>query len=114
MRCSAITIYVAGEGQYTLSSGYAVTALAPAVFIDGFYCNGIAARAGPANGLPGSVYQLSVYVPDPAVLVNVNPDLKNFKFPAQSSIQLVMGQGNSLNFANSPMVSQSGVFINIK
>jgi uncharacterized protein (TIGR03437 family) len=111
---SAITIYVAGEGLYTLASGYAVTALAPAVFIDGFYCDGIAAVAGPVDGLPGNVYRLSVYVPDPAALESANPDLKNFKFPAQSSIQLVMGPGNSLNFANSPMVSQSGVFINIK
>ena len=60
------------------------------------------------------MYRLSVYIPDPVALVNANPDLKNLKFPAQSSIQLVMGQGNPLNFANSPMVSQSGVFINIK
>ncbi len=111
---SAITILVAGAGQYTLSNGFAVTALMPAVFIDGFYCNGVAAVIGPVAGLPGNVYQLSVFVPDPAVLAINNPDLKNFKFPAQSGIQLVMGPSNSSNFANSPMVSQNGIFINIK
>ncbi len=111
---SAITIFVAGAGQYSESNGYAVAALMPSVYIDGFYCNGIAAVAGPVMGLPGTVYQLSVFVPDPATLVNINPDLKNFKFPAQSSIQLVMGPTNSLNFANSVMASQSGIFLNIK
>jgi uncharacterized protein (TIGR03437 family) len=111
---SAITILIAGAGQYTLSNGFAVTALMPAVFIDGFYCNGIAAVIGPVAGLPGNVYQLSVFVPDPAALANNNPDLKNFNFPAQSAIQLLMGPSNSSNFANSPMVSQNGIFINIK
>src|SRR4029077_5672362 len=81
---SAITIFAAGAGQYTLSNGYAVTAQTPAVFIDGVYCNGIAAVIGPVNGLPGNVYQLSVLIPDLATLVNNNPDLKNFSFPPQS------------------------------
>jgi uncharacterized protein (TIGR03437 family) len=111
---SAFTIFAAGPGQYTLSNGFAVTSQTPAVFIDGFYCNGIAAIIGPVNGLPGNVYQLSLFVPDPAALVKNNPDLKTFKFPPQSSIQLVMGSPNSLNFANSPTVSQNGIFINIK
>jgi hypothetical protein len=86
----------------------------PAVFIDGFYCNGIAAIIGPVNGLPGNVYQLSVFVPDPAALAISNPDLKNFQFPPQSGIQLVMGPLNSASFPNSAMVSQGGIFINIK
>jgi uncharacterized protein (TIGR03437 family) len=111
---SAITIFAAGAGEYTLSNGYAVTAQTPAVFIDGFYANGIAAKIGPAPGLPGNVYQLSVYVPNPATLVNNDPDLGSFSFPAQSGIQLVMGTPNALNFANSPMASQNGIFINIK
>jgi hypothetical protein len=59
------------------------------------------------------VYQLSVRVPDPAALAQNNPDLKGFRFPAQSQIQLVMGAVNPLNPANSPMRSQSGVYINI-
>ncbi len=105
---SAITIFMAGEGQYTLTDGYAVAQQAPAVFIDGFYCDGIAAKAGRVEGLPGNVYQLSVLVPDPAVLVQNNPDLKNFRFPAESSIQVRMGP------TDSTMLSQTGVFINIQ
>jgi uncharacterized protein (TIGR03437 family) len=104
---SAITIFIAGEGQYTLTDGYAVTPQPPAVFIDGFYCNGIAAKVGPVDGFPGNVYQLSVFVPDPVVLAQNNPDLKNFRFPPQSSIQVWLGPSNS------PMLSQSGVLINI-
>jgi uncharacterized protein (TIGR03437 family) len=111
---SAITIFIAGAGQYTLSDGYAVTAQTSALFIDGFYCNGIAATIGPVDGLPGNVYQLSVFVPNPATLVQNNPDLKNFRFPARSAIQLVMGPLNSLNFGNSQMGSQNGVLINIQ
>jgi hypothetical protein len=38
------------------------------VFIDRIYCNGVAAIAGPVSGLPGNVYQITVYVPDPAVV----------------------------------------------
>ena len=111
---SAVTIFAAGAGQYTQSNGYAVTAQTPAVFIDGFYCNGIAAIIGPVNGLPGNVYQLSVMVPDPATLVKNNPDLKNFTFPPQSSVHLIMGPPGSASFLNSPMVSQGGIFINIR
>ncbi len=103
----AFTIFIAGEGQYTLTDGYAVVPQPPAVFIDGVYCNGIAAKVGPVDGLPGNVYQLSVFVPDPVVLAQNNPDLKNFRFPPQSSIQVWMGP------TNSPILSQSGVFINI-
>ncbi len=111
---SAITILVNGAGQYSLTNGYAVAAETPAVFIDGAYCNGIAAVIGPVNGLPGNVYQLGVYIPDPAALANNNPDLKNFQFPAQSPIQVVMGPPGSLHFGNSQMGSQNGILINIK
>lgn len=110
---SAITIFAAGQGQYTLSGGYAVTTQTPVVLIEGFYCNGIAAIVGPVDGLPGNVYQLSVFVPDLATLVKNNPDLKNFKFPAQSSIRLIMTPPNATTLANSP-ISQNGIFINIK
>ena len=108
---SAVTIFAAGAGAYTVSDGYAATALTPAVFMDGIYCNGISAIIGPVKALPGDVFQLSVFVPNPADLVKNNPDLKNFTFPAESSIQLMMVPTNS---ASSSMVSQSGVFINIK
>jgi uncharacterized protein (TIGR03437 family) len=111
---SVITILAAAPGPYTISNGYAVPALTPAVFIDGIYCNGIGATIESVDGLPGDVFQLSVFVPNPADLVKNNPDLKNFTFPAQSTVQLVMGPANTSNFANSPMVSQNGIFINIK
>jgi len=55
-----------------------------------------------------------VYVPDLATLANNNPDLKNFQFPAQSSVKLVMGPPNSPISASSPMASQNGIYINIK
>jgi hypothetical protein len=47
-----------------------------------------------------------VFIPDLATLVKNNPDLKNFTFPPQSSVRLVMGSPNSS--------SQNGIFINIK
>ena len=105
---SAITILIDGAGPLTFTDGYAVAPQAPAVFVDGFYCNGIAARLGPVAGLPGKVYQLSVYVPDPAALVKNNPDLKNFQFPAQSAIQVRMNPGDPTT------ASQSGVFLNVR
>jgi uncharacterized protein (TIGR03437 family) len=108
---SAVTIFIAGAGQYTLQNGYAVAALMPAVFVDTFYCDGIAATIGAVDGLPGSVYQLGVYIPDPATLAKNNPDLRDFKFPAQSPIQIEMLPPGS---ARSGMISQSGIFINIK
>lgn len=107
---SAFTLFAAGAGPYTLVNGYAVTAQTPSVFVAGFYCKGIAAIMGPVNGLPGNVYQLSMYVPDLATLVADNPDLKNFHFPAQSSLRLAMGDPNSPNYLS----SQDGIYINIK
>jgi uncharacterized protein (TIGR03437 family) len=105
---SEITILINGPGPLTFTDGYAVAPEPPAVFVDGFYCNGLAATFGPVAGLPGAVYKLSVYVPDPAVLAQNNADLKNFQFPAQSSIQVRMGPGAA------PIMSQSGVFLNLK
>jgi hypothetical protein len=83
--------------------GYAVTALPPAVFIDGFYANGIAATVQQVKGLPGGVYAISVYVPTAAGIAAQNPDLKNFVFPAQSSIDIFIGG----------TVSQAGLFVSI-
>ena len=108
---SAITIFAAGIGLYTLDHGYAVAALAPSVYIDGFYAYGIAAVSGPVSGLPGNVYQLSVYVPNPAV---TRPDLPNFHFPPQVSVRLVMGPVSPGNFANSAFVSQGGLALSVK
>lgn len=112
---SAITIFVAAPGQYTLSNGYAVTALTPAVLLDGgIYCNGIAATIGPVNGLPGNVYQIGVYIPTPAALAANDPDLASFTYPAQTGIQIAMGPVSPAAFINSPMASQAGIFVSIK
>jgi uncharacterized protein (TIGR03437 family) len=112
---SAITIFVAAPGQYTLSNGYAVTALTPAVFLDGgIYCNGIAATIGPVNGLPGNVYQIGVKIPTVAALAANDPDLANFTYPAQTGIQIAMGPVSPAAFINSPMASQAGIFVSIK
>ena len=111
---SAITIFATGAGPYTLSAGYAVTALTPAVFIDGFYANGIASVMSPVAGLPGNVYQIGVFVPDPATLVAQNPNLLNFKMPAQVAVRLTIGTVNSLNPENSGYISQPGIVLNVK
>jgi len=58
-----ITIYANGVGAVSFTQGYAVTASPVSVFIDGFYCNGVAAVMGPVAGFSGSVYQLTVIVP---------------------------------------------------
>lgn len=110
---SAITIFATGAGPLSFSGGYAVTALTPSVYIDGFYANGISAVAGPVAGLPGTVYQLSIYVPEPAKLVSANPNLLNFKFPPKVPVQLVIGAVSSLNPINSNTVSQQGLAVSI-
>lgn len=111
---SAITLFVTGAGQYATSGGYAVTDLFPYVFVDVFFANGIAATIGPVQGLPGKVYQLGVYVPDPATLVAYNPNLKNFKMPPQVAVKLVFGTVNPSNPDNSAIISQPGLVLCIK
>ncbi len=111
---SAITIFATGVGQLSFVGPYAVTAQPPSVFIDGFYADGIAATFGPAPGLPGNVYQLSIYVPDPASRAANNPNLKDFKMPPQVAVQLIMSALNPLNPANSNFISQGGVVLNVK
>jgi hypothetical protein len=69
---------------------------------------------GPVAGLPGNVYQISVTVPDPAKLVDQNPNLLNFKMPPQVGVQLVLGTANALNPISSSQISQSGLLLNVK
>jgi uncharacterized protein (TIGR03437 family) len=73
-----ITIFATGVGPVSFTNGYAVTASPVNVFIDGFYASGVAAVMGAVAGFPGSVYQITVYVPNFAA---INPDLKNSTFP---------------------------------
>jgi uncharacterized protein (TIGR03437 family) len=88
---SAITIFSTGVGPITSVNGYAVTATPVAVFVDGFYANGIAAVMKQVPGEPGNVYEIGVYVPDPASLAAQNPDLRNFKFPPQVPVRMLLG-----------------------
>jgi uncharacterized protein (TIGR03437 family) len=86
-----ITIFATGVGKFTTVNGYAVTDLPVAVFVDGFYANGIAAVMKQEPVGPGNVYEIGVYVPDPATLVANNPDLKGFKFPPLVPVTMVLG-----------------------
>ena len=110
---STITIFATGEGLFDTVNGYAVTALTPAVFIDGFYADGVAAVVGPVVGFTGNVYQISVKVSNPAMFANVNPNLTNFTFPPLVGVTLVFGAVNPLNPANSAIISQTGVALSI-
>ena len=98
-----ITIFATGVGPLSFTGGYAVTQYPVSVFVNGFYCNGVAAAMGPVAGFPGDVYQLTVMIPSPAELTANNPDLKNFRFAA-----LV---GLTLRINGAP--SQNGVAISI-
>ncbi len=92
-----ITIFATGIGPVSFTDGYAVTALAGGVYIDGFYCNGVSAVMGPVAGFPGSVYQLKIIVPIPSSLVANNPDLQNFKFPPLVGLIFQIGGGTTQN-----------------
>ncbi len=96
-----ITIMATGVGPLTLTQGYAVTDYPVDMFIDGVYCAGVAATLGAVNGLPGNLYRITVYVPNPAVLfATTNP---GFKFPAQSSVVMKIHGASS----------QTGIVISI-
>ena len=71
--------YIAGS---TRSAKFPVKSAAQnnSAYIDGFDCDGVAAVMGPADGFPGAVYRLTVYVPNPAALAASNPYLLNFTF----------------------------------
>jgi len=60
-----VTIYATGIGPVSFTDGYAVTEFPSNVFIGGVYCDGVAAYLGPVTGFPGSIYRLTVYVPNP-------------------------------------------------
>jgi uncharacterized protein (TIGR03437 family) len=87
-----ITIFANGVGPVSFTNGYAVTASPVNVFVDGFYADGVAAVMGPAAGFPGSVYQITVYVPNFAA---INPDLKNSTFPTVLGLVLQVAGGTS-------------------
>ena len=88
---SPITIFATGVGPLSFVDGYAVTSSLPTVTVGGWYANGIAASFGPVAGFPGSVYQISVYVPRPSDFANVNPTLKGFVLPPTVAVSLEVG-----------------------
>jgi uncharacterized protein (TIGR03437 family) len=90
-----ITICATGVGPVTLDGGFAVTASPVSVYIDGFYADGIAATLGPRAGLPGSVYQISVYVPKPSDYAASNPNLQNFVMPPSVAVTLEVNGAKS-------------------
>jgi uncharacterized protein (TIGR03437 family) len=92
-----ITIYATGVGPVSFTDGYAVTQSPADASIDGFHCDGLAAAMGPVTGFPGSVYQLTVYVPNPAAMAVSNPNLLNFKFPPQVGVVLQINVATSQN-----------------
>jgi uncharacterized protein (TIGR03437 family) len=92
---SAITILATGVGPLSQVGIYAVTEQPVAVFVDGFYANGIAAVTKHVSGLPGDVYEISLTITDPATLVQQNPDLKNFQYPPEVAVTLSVGYTQS-------------------
>jgi uncharacterized protein (TIGR03437 family) len=85
-----ITILVTGMGPMTFDHGYAVTDTPVVASVDGFYANGIAAVLGPVDGLPGEIYQLSVYVPRPSDFADQNPNLKGFVMPPEVGLTITI------------------------
>jgi len=92
-----ITVFATGVGPVSFVDVYAVTEFPGYVFIDSFFCDGVAAVMGPVAGFPGSVYQLSIFVPDPAAMVAGNPNLLNFTFPAQVGVVLQIDGASTQN-----------------
>jgi uncharacterized protein (TIGR03437 family) len=90
-----ITIFATGVGPLTFDGGFAVTASPVDVYIDGFYADGIAARFGPVAGLPGNVYQISVYVPRPSDYAAGNPNLQGFVMPSSVAVTLAINGATS-------------------
>ena len=87
----AITIFATGVGPVSFQDGYTVTAMPISIFVGGFYADGVAARVAPAGALPGSPYQITVLVPDPAALAKNNPQLVGWTFPPVVAVTLVLG-----------------------
>ena len=90
-----ITIFATGAGPVSSTGGFAMTASPPGVSIDGFSCNNVSAVVGPVAGLPGSVYQLTVIVPNPAGMAAQNPFLLGFVFPPLVGITLQIAGATS-------------------
>ena len=81
-----ITIFATGIGPLSFTQCCPVAEYPVNVYIDGVYCDGVAAIVGQVDGLPGSVYQITVYVPIPAVVfANTDPA---FVFPPLDGVAM--------------------------
>jgi len=111
---SPITILATGVGQMQFVGPYAVTNLPVSIFVDGFYADGIAAVVRQVPGLPGPVYEISVYVPNPATYASQYPTLAGFIMPPQVEVQMVLGDVNPANPYSSALISQAGIALSVK
>jgi hypothetical protein len=76
-----ITIYATGSRLDLL----------PALYVGGFYANGIEAKLEPAEGFTGLVYKLKVFMPLATQIALSNPDVKTFTLPPTLPLRLVLG-----------------------
>lgn len=84
------------------------------IFVDGFYADGIAAVMRQVAGLPGPVYSISVYVPNPASYASQNPTLTGFTMPPQVEVRMALGDVNLSNPGWSVSISQAGIALSVK
>ncbi|HYW48918.1 MAG TPA: hypothetical protein VE959_39005 [Bryobacteraceae bacterium] len=50
---------------------------------------------GPVAGLPGSVYQISVYLPRPSDYASINPNLTGFVMPPSVAVTMEVNGAKS-------------------
>jgi hypothetical protein len=91
-----------------------VTNLPVSVFVDGFYADGIAAVMKQVAGLPGPVYAISVYVPNPAAGASQYPNLTGFTMPPAVEVRMVLGDVSPSNPDLSVLISQAGIALSVK
>jgi hypothetical protein len=84
------------------------------VFVDGFYADGIAAVMRQVPGLPGPVYEIGVYVPNPATYASQDPTLAGFTMPPQVEVRMMLGDVDLSNPDGSALISQAGIALSIK
>jgi hypothetical protein len=82
--------------------------------VDGFYADGIVAVMRQVQGLPGPVYEISVYVPNPATYASQNPNLAGFTMPPQVEVRMVVGSVNAATPDSSALISQAGIALSVK
>jgi uncharacterized protein (TIGR03437 family) len=92
-----IVVYATGVGPVSFDNGYAVTQFWADLYIGGYHCDGLAAVMGNVAGFPGAVYQLTVWVPDPAAMAATNPNMVGLTFPPQAGVILTIDGASSPN-----------------